>query len=395
MNRPFEGIRVIDTTHVLAGPFATYQLGVLGADVIKIESPVEPDQARFQGTDRALSNDGMGTMFLTQASNKRTVTIDLKTEAGQEILKRLVCDADVFVENYRPGAFDALGLGYEALAKINPRLIYCSMSAFGNEGPRGGQTGYDNVIQAMSGLMAMTGTAEVAPLKVGAPVIDYATGTTGAFAISSALFHRERTGHGQHIDISMLDVALVLMGSHITGHEWNGVHPKPTANRFPFATIGAYQAQEGIIMLSAANLRQQRRLWTALEHPEMIKQDNNQRLDAFAAEAALLAELMLARTADEWEVFLQARRVPAGRVREMSEALADPQLRTRRLLHRHKAAAGQRRSLTVPMAAFKFAHGGPNIETAPRRAGADTDAVLQDAGYTDDEIALFKAAKAI
>ena len=148
-------------------------------------------------------------------------------------------------------------------------------------------------------------------------------------------------------------------------------------------------------MLSAANLRQQRRLWTALEHPEMIKRDNNQRLDAFAAEAALLTELMLARTADEWEEFLQAHRVPAGRVREMGESLADPQLRTRGLLHRHKAVPGQRRSLTVPLAAFKFAHGGPSIETAPRRVGADTEAVLRSAGYTDDEIALFKDAKAI
>jgi crotonobetainyl-CoA:carnitine CoA-transferase CaiB-like acyl-CoA transferase len=127
----------------------------------------------------------------------------------------------------------------------------------------------------------------------------------------------------------------------------------------------------------------------------MIKRDNNQRLDAFAAEAALLTELMLARTADEWEVFLQARRVPAGRVREMGEALADPQQRTRGLLHRHKAVPGQHRSLTVPLAAFKFAHGGPSIETAPRPAGADTEAVLRSAGYTDGEIALFKDAKAI
>ena len=218
MSQPFSGLRVIDTTHVLAGPFAAYQLAVLGADVIKVESPDEPDQARMQGSDRRLSEERMGTMFLTQASNKRAVTLNLKTPGGVAAMKRLVETADVFVENYRPGAFEALGLGYEALSEINPRLIYCSMSAFGHGGPRGHQTGYDNILQAMSGIMAMTGTKDVAPLKCGAPVVDYATGTSGAFAIAAALFHRERTGLGQHIDLSMLDVALILAGSHVTAH---------------------------------------------------------------------------------------------------------------------------------------------------------------------------------
>jgi crotonobetainyl-CoA:carnitine CoA-transferase CaiB-like acyl-CoA transferase len=158
MTRPFEGIRVIDATHVLAGPFATYQLAVLGADVIKVEHPDEPDQSRGTGTDKALNRRLMGTGFLTQASNKRSITLDLKTERDRALLKKLVGTADVFVENYRPGALAALGLGYEDLAAINPRLIYASFSAFGQDGPRGRQTAYDHVIQATSGLMAMTGT---------------------------------------------------------------------------------------------------------------------------------------------------------------------------------------------------------------------------------------------
>src|SRR4030095_5157577 len=159
--RPFEGIRVIDVTHVLAGPFATYQLAVLGADVIKVEHPDDPDPSRGSGTDQALNDRKRGTAFLTQASNKRSITLDLKTEADREVLKKLVATADVFVENYRPGAFEALGLGYEALSKINPRLIYASFSAFGQQGPRGGQTAYDHVIQATSAIMAMTGTTDV------------------------------------------------------------------------------------------------------------------------------------------------------------------------------------------------------------------------------------------
>src|SRR5215813_4288236 len=179
MTRPFEGIRVIDATHVLAGPFATYQLAVLGADVIKVEHPDEPDQSRQNGTDKALNRANMGTSFLTQGSNKRSLALDLKSERDREVLKKLVATADVFVENYRPGAFDALGLGYDALSAINPRLIYASFSAFGQHGPRGPQTAYDHVIQATSGIMAMTGTKDVHPVKFGAPAIDYATGMTG------------------------------------------------------------------------------------------------------------------------------------------------------------------------------------------------------------------------
>ena len=392
MNPPFAGLRVIDTTHVLAGPFAAYQLAVLGADVIKVESPGSRTRRAPRAPTDASARVGMGTMFLAQASNKRAITLDLKSPGGLAAMKRLVETADVFLENYRPGAFDELGLGYEALSAINPRLVYCSISAFGGGGPRGHQTGYDNILQASSGMMAMTGTNESAPLKTGAPVVDYATGTTGAFAIATALFHRERTGRGQHIDLSMLDVALVLSSSHVAAHGWNGAHPEPHGNRFPFATIGCYQAKDAPLMISASNLRQQRRLWTALGRPEMIKQNNGERLDAHAEEAAALAEIIATRTADEWETFLQANRVPASRVRRMEEALADPQIATRAVVHRHDPAPGLDGPLTVPVAAFRLRHGGPSVETAPRQVGADTDAVLREIGYSEQDIAALRTA---
>ena len=217
MPKAFDKIRIIDTTHVLAGPFASYQLAVLGAEVIKVESPDDPDQARLQGSDRALNDIGMGTAFMSQASNKKTLALDLKTEAGKEAMKRLIATADVFVENYRPGAFDDLGLGYDEMSTLNPKLIYCSISAFGSTGPRRELTAYDNIIQGFSGMMAMTGYGDGKPLKSGAPVVDYATGTTAAFAISTALFQREREGgKGQFIDVSMLEVAMILYSSHIT-----------------------------------------------------------------------------------------------------------------------------------------------------------------------------------
>jgi crotonobetainyl-CoA:carnitine CoA-transferase CaiB-like acyl-CoA transferase len=395
MTRPFEGIRIIDITHVLAGPFAAYQLAVLGADVIKVEHPDDPDQSRSSGTDRALNRSQMGTSFLTQGSNKRSITLDLKAERGREILKRLVAGADVLVENFRPGAFEALGLGYAALEAINPRLIYCSISAFGQDGPRREQTAYDHVIQATSGLMAMTGTEEVNPIKFGAPAVDYATGTMAAFALASALFQRERTGKGQCIDLAMLDVAMILMSSHLTGYLRNGVEPRPHGNKQPYATNSGYEAKEGMVMLGASNLRQQRRLWLALERPDMAKHDNASREADREREAALLADILKTRTADEWERFFQARHVPAARVRPMAQALHDPHLEGRGIVHRHAGAPGVDGPFAVPIAAFKFAHGGPSIETPPPQIGADTDLVLAELGYTTAEIAALHAARVI
>jgi crotonobetainyl-CoA:carnitine CoA-transferase CaiB-like acyl-CoA transferase len=337
----------------------------------------------------------MGTGFLTQASNKRAITLDLKSGAGRGILKRLVAGADVMVENYRPGAFAALGLGYEAMSALNPRLIYCSISAFGQDGPRGDQTAYDHVIQATSGLMATTGTEEVNPIKFGSPAVDYATGTMAAFALASALFQRERTGCGQRVDLAMLDVAMILMSSHLTGYLRNGTEPKPSGNRHAHATNSCYEAKDGLVMLGASNLRQQRRLWLALERPDMVKEDNEARDHDRDREAGLLADILKTRTADEWEIFFQARHVPAARVRRLAEAVQDPQFATRGVTHRHDGAPGIEGGFAVPLAAFKLAHGGPSIETPPPEFGADTDAVLAEHGYAPSEIADFRRAGVI
>ena len=395
MTRPFEGIRVVDATHVLAGPFAAYQLALFGADVIKVEDPNDPDQSRTSGSDRQLSRDGMGVYFLTQGSNKRSIALDLKTAEGRDIFKRLIATADVLVENYRPGAFDALGLGYDALSAIQPKLIYCSVSAFGHGGPRGNQTAYDFVIQATTGLMTMTGTPEVNPVKFGAPAVDYATGTMAAFALASALFQRERTGRGQRIDLAMYDVALMLAASHVAAYKRTGKPPRPDGNNHAHATNCCYETKDGLLMLGASNIRQQRRLWKLLGRPDMVKQTNDERLDDRAREMAVLAELLRARTADEWETHLQANHVPAGRVRTLPEALADPQLATRAFLHQHAGAAGVDGAFTVPVAAFKLAHGGAQVTSPPPALGADTDAILAELGYDATAIAGFRAAAVV
>ena len=396
MSRAFEGIKVIDITHVLAGPFAAYQLAVQGADVVKVEHPDDPDQSRGSGSDRHLNDTHMGTGFLTQASNKKSITLDLKTPAGLEILRKLIVGADVLVENYRPGAFEALGLGYDVLSKLNPRLIYCSISAFGQSGPRGQMTAYDHVIQSTSGIMATTGTEMVNPIKFGSPVIDYATGTMAAFALASALFQRERTGKGQRVDLAMLDVAMMMMSSHMSAYLRNGAHPKPSGNKHPHASNSCYQTKDGLVMLGASNVRQQARLWRALGREDMAKKNNYERDDDHAREEKLLEEILLTKTADEWETFFQDRHVPASRVRQMREAIADPHLATRGVIHRFPdGAPGIEGAFGVPLAAFKFAHGTPCIDTPPPQFGADTDAVLAGLGYSVSDIAGLRAAKVV
>jgi crotonobetainyl-CoA:carnitine CoA-transferase CaiB-like acyl-CoA transferase len=394
--RPYEGIKIIDITHVLAGPFAAYQLALLGADVIKVEHPVDYDQSRDSGGDRVLNKQQMGTGFLTQASNKRAITLNLKHEKGREILRKLVKDADVLVENWRSGAFPALGLGWKDLSPLNPRLIYCSMTAFGQEGPRGVQTAYDQLIQATSGMMAMTGTPDVNPIKTGAPVIDYATGTMCAFAISAALFQRERTGRGQYIDSAMLDVSMMLMGSHITSYLRTGNEPKPKGNRMDRASSQLYEAKDAPLMIAAGNRGQHERLFRAVGRPDLAAQSSHdEREELYDRQTEELQKIIAQKTADEWELYLQGSHVPAGRVRRLSESLKDPQLATRGVLHRHEKIDGIEGPVTVPMAAFKFADGGPSIETPPPRLGQHTDEVLASLGYSKDDIAKLRAEGAI
>jgi len=390
--RPFEGIKIIDVTHVLAGPFAAYQLALLGADVIKVEDPHQCDQSREGGSDHDLAAKKMGLQFMTQASNKRAITLNLKSEKGREVLKKLVKDADIFVENYRSGAFAKLGLGYKDLSAINPRLIYCSMTAFGQDGPRGQMTAYDHAIQSSSGMMYTSGTPEVNPIKVGSPVIDYAVGTMNAFALSAALFQRERTGKGQYIDSAMFDVALILMGSHITNYMRTGREPTPKGNRMEHASSQSYRAQDEHLTIAASNKGQHERFFNAIGRPDIAKQSSyKERREHYKEQTEIVEKIIATKPAQEWEDFFQSRHVPAARTRRISEAVKDPQLKTRNLLHTHDKLPGLDGSLTVPVMAFKFAHGGPQVTSAPPRFGEHNDEVLGSLGYGKDDIKVMRA----
>ena len=392
MKPVLHGVRVLDLTHVLAGPFAGYQLAVMGAEVIKIESPEEPDQARYQGSDAALNDAGMGTAFLSQASNKKALALNLKTEAGRQVLRQLVMTADVLIENYRPGAFEALGLGYADLSAINPRLVYCSISAFGSSGPKRELTAYDGVVQAYSGMMAMTGEPGTAPVKCGAPVVDYATGTTAAMAILAALLQRSQDdGLGQFVEVAMSDVAMILASSHLTGYLWNGAHPEQKGNRYPFATIGCYPASDGPLMVSASNLRQQRRLWEALGRADLVKDNNRDRINGYAEEAEALTRIIATGSVSHWETLLREHRVPVSRVQRMEAMLADEHLQGRQVLHRFAGDAGALAGLTVPVAGFQLSRSPVAVTSPPQPVGAQSEDLLSALGYASADIEAMRA----
>ena len=386
--RPFTGIQVLDLTHVLAGPFCTYQLAVLGADVIKIEEPETGDIARQTGCDRALNRRLMGTSYLTQNGNKRSMTLNLKDPRGRDLLRRLAERADVLVENYRTGAMAALGLGYDDLRARNSRLIYCSMTGFGQEGPKATHNAYDCVIQAISGLMSTTGWPGLPAVKTGAPVIDYASGLNAAFAIACALYQRAQTGRGQRIDCAMLDTALMLMSSLVTVSVYKGVTPRPRGNDLDHPGVSAYDTQDGVLMLGSFRAGQHRRLWSALGRADLAALSSVEEQEDHREEMAeALRKALAARPAEEWERFFTEINVPAARVHTLLEALGLPHVRQRGFLHRYETVPGVEQPITVPVAGFRFAEGGPSVDTPPPRLGAHTDVVLRDLGLTDAEVA--------
>ncbi len=388
--RPFEGIRVIDMTHVLAGPFCTFQLATLGADVIKVEPPHDPDMTRHEGVIPALNEERRGTYFLSQNAGKRAVTLNLKSTEGQQILKKLAADADVLVENYTGGSMEKLGLGFDELAKINPRLIYCSMTGFGHTGPKRSHPAYDTVIQAFSGIMSANGTPDSTPVRVGPPMVDYGTGAQAALAISAALFQRDKTGKGQHIDIAMLDAALMLMSAFVTDTLATGKAPAPHGNQHPkYAGYATYPTADGLIMIGAWTNKQLSRLLTALGHIDRADEVRHAPRadigDARESDAALIAGTLMQKSADDWEGILNDARVPAARVRTIDEALAHEQVASRQVIQPYGEAVGHGGPASLPVAAYKYAHGSPALNGPPPMVSQHTGELLAELGYSTEE----------
>ncbi len=393
--QPFEGIRVIDMTHVFAGPFSTYQLAVLGADVIKVEAPNNPDMTRQGGVNPALNEAYYGTAFMAQNGGKRAISLDIKTPRGKEILLRLVETADVLVENYQGGSLDRLGLGYDDLSSVNPQLIYCSITGFGHTGPKRADPAYDIIVQAFSGAMAMNGETDSPPVRIGPPMVDYGTGSQAALAISSALFQRERTGKGQRIDVAMLDAALMMMSAIVTGTATNGKPQQSHGNAdLNFSGYASYPTRDGMLMLGAFTKGQLGALFRVLGDParaEAVEATPRSGMGARREEdAAFLRAAFAKKPADEWEAILISADVPAARVRTLDETLAEAQTASRAVLQEYPGAAQDGMPPALPVAAYAYAHGGPKLNGPPPKVGEHTGEILTELGFTAHDIAEFE-----
>jgi crotonobetainyl-CoA:carnitine CoA-transferase CaiB-like acyl-CoA transferase len=397
MSSALAGFRVLDLTNVLAGPFCAYQLALLGADVVKIEVPDGGDLARQLGADPDLNGRHMGASFLAQNAGKKSVTLNLKKSAGKDVLKRLVESADVLVENFRPGVMARLGLAYEDLAAVNPRLVYCAISGFGQEGPMKAAPAYDQIIQGLSGMMSVTGTAESAPLRSGYPVADTLAGMTAAFAIASALVRRGATGEGAFVDVSMLGVALTAMGWAVSNYLIAGVEPQPHGNdNFTAAPSGAFKAKDGLINIAANKQEQFEALVAAVGRPELATDPRfAERESRKQHRRALTLELEAAladRSCAEWQSAFNKIGVPAGCVLSVPQALALPQVAHRELLKTFDEVPGVDRPITVARSGFKLSGGDPDVADPPPELGQDTDAVLGAVGYSPSDIAALRRA---
>ncbi len=373
---PLSNIRVIDLTQVFAGPYCTYQLALLGAQVIKIEPP-GGEMTRLGGGIPELAEQRLGLSFCTQNAEKDCLEMDLKDPAQVAKVLELAVSADVFVQNFRPGVARRLGLGEAVLAAANPRLVYCSISAYGEVGPIGHRPAYDHVVQAMSGIMSTTGTDDMGPVKVGAPYIDYATGLNAAFAVMAGLRQRDLTDSFQHVDVSMLDTAMTMMANNTVSVATTGKDlPKlgnEAASRAP--SSGCFEAAcGGLLMLAANNERQFVDLCEVLGHPQWSADPRwsaplarSQHQDELRS---LFAEVFVSKSAVQWEILLDAAGVPASRVRKLSETLAEGQPQARELLQT-LAVGEQQTPVALPSVGFKLNGASPGPINPPRPVGAD------------------------
>lgn len=386
---PLAGIRVLDLTNVLAGPFACHQLAHLGADVLKVEAVGRGDLARNLGADPALSARSMGISFLAQNAGKRSLTLNLKDAAGKDVLRRLVARSDVLVENFRPGVMDRLGLGAEALRAENPALIYCAISGFGQTGPWTDRPAYDQIVQGVSGLMSVTGTDDSGPLRAGYPLADTIGGLTAAMAITAALNAPER---GCVIDVSMLEAVLATMGWVVSNHLIGGVDPVRNGNENPTsAPSGAFQCADGLINIAANKDEQWVLLARHLGRDDLLANPlYATREDRKTHRLRLKAELetvLTTRNANAWADALNAIGVPAGPVLSLPDILAHPQVQGRDFLGRFDDVPGLDQPIDVVRMGAMFDGARPAVSTPPPALGQDTDAVLADLGYDATQIA--------
>ena len=390
MPQAFEGIRIIDITQVLAGPFATMQLALLGAEVIKIEQPETGDQTRWlvKGSD----DPGLTPAFMNMNLNKRSITLNLKSSEAVDIVKKLVSQSDVLIENFKAGTMERLGLGYADLKEIKPDLIYCSVTGFGQSGPRAGEAAYDGAIQASSGMMSQTGHEETGATRTGYQPVDMSTGLNTAFAVSAALHRKARTGLGQRIDVAMMDTAIVLQTSQysnylndgkLIGLLGNTSHTgQPTANVFHTA--------DGRIQITALKQLQVEKLFRVLGREEKLSDPEFStpagRLKNPEAVNELITNALCKNTTAYWLNSLASAGIAVAEIREVPDVITDPQFAHRGVFESIDSPLPDKSPVTVVKAGYITNEDGPTVRSKPPRLGEHSQEILEGLGFSTEEI---------
>jgi len=378
---PLAGTRVLDLTSSLAGPYCTAILGALGADVVKVERPGTGDEARAWGPDFAA---GASVLFFAANAGKRSLALDLKTPAGRAVASRLADHADVFIESLRPGTADRLGLGPEALTARNPRLVFCTIGAYGKAGPLRDLPGYDPVMQAAAGIISVTGEPDRPGVRVGASIVDQTTGMWAALGILAALHERARTGRGRVVDVSLFETAVALLPYHVADYLATGETPGRHGTAFPLIVpYQVFATRDGELMVAAANDRLFAAFCAALDRPELATDERFATNPRRVQNRDALVELLAARFRDDdastWLARFERAGIPAARVRTVGEVADHEQTRALGLLQE----LGGRTTVALPLS---LDDERVTFPSPPPRLGEHSAAVLAESGYSDEEI---------
>ena len=390
-----EGVKVLDLTQLMAGPYCTMMLADMGADVVKVEKPNGGDDTRRMGPPFI---EGESAAFLGINRNKRSIVIDLRSDSGRELAQRMARESDILVQNFRPGALERMGLGYEQVREINPAIVYCTISGFGATGPYARRGGFDLVAQGMSGLMSVTGHPDGPPAKVGVPICDLNAGMFGAIGILTAYINRLRTGQGQHVDTSLLEggIAYTFWESAMYFATGDIPEPKGSAHRLT-APYQAFETSDGYVNIGAANQANWERLCTAIGRDELVTDprfvEPRDRMNNLDELVSTLEVTFAQQSSDHWLEILEAANVPAGPINDIAQVYSDPQVRAREMMvETDHPVAGRVKNIGIPI---KLSETPGRFQRPAPTLGQHTDEVLRALGCSDEEIELLRSEGAV